>query len=143
MDAEKIKNHTWNQKQLIDVGIRARVQIRKFQLFHRGSGFSRRDRAESDVSVACRIDFDNYIVCLLVTACETVAGRGHHGLMQKQDVIDAESDMLVSGMDQIQCVTVSGNLSFVMILGSAAVLHDFRDALIACNNTLNGVGAFN
>ena len=62
--------------------------------------------------------------------------------MQPQNIPFAEGQMLISRMDCIQCVAVSGDLRFVMVQRRATPVHNFRNTLIAGDDALDGIGAF-
>ena len=62
--------------------------------------------------------------------------------MEGEDVFFAEIQILEIGMDGTQGIPVACNLSFIMVEGSTAAVHDGSEALIAGDDAFDGIGAF-
>ena len=142
MDAEEIQDHAGDQKQLIDVRVGAGVQISQLQLLHGGLGLRRGNRAETDAAGSVRVDLDDHVVRLLVLPGQLVSRRGHHHFMQQEDRPFGKAQMFIARMDSVQGVPVAGNLRFVVVPRRAALPDDRGNPLVAGDDPLDGVGAF-
>ena len=62
--------------------------------------------------------------------------------MQTQNIAPPEVDMLISQVDLIQRISVTGNLRLVVVQRGTVLIDNGGDTLVAGHNALDGIGTF-
>ena len=63
--------------------------------------------------------------------------------MQAQNVRFPKINGVISQMDRVQSISISCNLGLVMIERCAILIDNRCNTLVACYDSLNGIGTFN
>ena len=92
--------------------------------------------------VSASVNLQDHIVIGFILTAILITCICHHHFMQAQNIALTKINMLIVQMDLIQCISISGNLRFVVVQWSAVQVDDSSNAFVACNNALNGIGAF-
>ena len=142
MNAQKIQNNTRNQKKLIDRRVTFCFHVCQLQLLHSLLCLSSRSRAEAYVPVAISIHFQNHIIICLILSAILIASQRHHHFVKAQDIPLPKINICMSLMDFIQCISVTGNLCFVVVQRSAVLIDNRGDTLVAGYNAFNRIGTF-
>ena len=89
------------------------------------------------VRIACA----DIILDIFRLSCQGIIHVAVHDLMQLEDIIFRDRNGIEAFVDDIQDVTVAGDLLFITVLRSGPLLHKLPDTRIGSNNALNRVGS--
>ena len=69
-----------------------------------------------------------------------VSCKSHQNFVKMEDIALAKVDVLISEMNLIQCITVTGNFRFIVVQGCTVLVHDCRDAFITGYDAFDRIG---
>ena len=58
---------------------------------------------------------------------------------QYKSLIYKQIQIMIICMNNIQCISITGNLCFIMIKRSTAVIYNFSNSFISCYNSFNSI----